>query len=70
MLTVRANCDILWMQLFCDDRRAELRAEHPEAKMGELSKLLADAWRAVDPDDKVAYEAQAKVWGIWGCITG
>mmetsp|Transcript_52427 Transcript_52427/g.86777 ORF Transcript_52427/g.86777 Transcript_52427/m.86777 type:complete len:266 (-) Transcript_52427:114-911(-) len=45
--------------LFCKDRRGELKSQHPDWKMVEITKALANSWKNVESDVKQRYEGQA-----------
>lgn len=51
---------VLW-QLFCEELRPQLVAQHPKAGMPELSRMLAAAWREASAEDKAAYAAMREV---------
>jgi structure-specific recognition protein 1 len=37
---------------FCDDKRAEVKKEFPDLKMTEVSKKLAEKWKALSDSEK------------------
>jgi hypothetical protein len=37
---------------FCDDKRAEVKKEFPELKMTDISKKLAEKWKALSDAEK------------------
>lgn len=37
---------------FCEDKRAEVKGKNPELKMTDISKKLAELWRAIEASDK------------------
>lgn len=47
-------------QLFCKARRPDLQAANPKAGMPEISKLLADAWKEVDEEEKAVFVERNK----------
>ncbi|KAL4448032.1 hypothetical protein ABPG75_005251 [Micractinium tetrahymenae] len=47
-------------QLFCDERLPLLRADNPQAGIGELSKLVSAEWKELSAEDKYPYETQAQ----------
>lgn len=49
------------MQLFCDAKREEVKADHPDAAFGEISKLLGAAWKEAHPDEKATFQEQHAV---------
>jgi hypothetical protein len=49
------------MQLFCEDKRAELKSAHPETPFAEMAKLLGAAWKDATPDEKAKYQEQHAV---------
>ena len=38
--------------IFCNERRAELKEENPDATFSEMSKLLGAEWKAMSDEDK------------------
>lgn len=38
--------------LFCQEKRKELKASHPEATFGEMGKMLGQMWAAMDEKAK------------------
>jgi uncharacterized membrane protein YgcG len=46
--------------LFCADIREEVKAENPEAKITELSKLMGAKWKEISKEGKTKYEALNK----------
>ena len=46
---------------FCDEKRGQVKAANPEAKFGEISKLIAEAWKALDEEARKPYVEKAKV---------
>ncbi|KAI9032465.1 high mobility group box domain-containing protein [Hyaloraphidium curvatum] len=46
--------------LFSSAKRAEVKAENPDAGFGEIGKLLGAAWKDVSDAEKKKYEALAK----------
>lgn len=48
---------------FCDDKRAEVKKEFPDLKMTDVSKKLAEKWKALtDSDKKVHAFESAQVY--------
>lgn len=45
---------------FTSDKRAEVKAQNPELKFGDVTKKLAEAWKALSPEDKQKYEEMAR----------
>jgi predicted GIY-YIG superfamily endonuclease len=45
--------------LFCNAKRAEVKAANPDLKMVELSKLLGTQWKALSKDQQEAYKSTA-----------
>src|SRR6187399_391786 len=45
--------------LFMGDHRAKIRAEHPNATFGELSKIGGEAWASAKPVVKAKYQKLA-----------
>ena len=44
---------------FSNDVRPEVRREHPDLSMGELSKIIGARWRGMGAEDKEQYEDKA-----------
>jgi hypothetical protein len=42
------------------DHFKKVQQDHPGKKIGELSKILGDMWREIDPNDKAKYDASYK----------
>ncbi|PNH07973.1 DNA topoisomerase 1 [Tetrabaena socialis] len=40
---------------FCQEQRPRVRAAHPDAPLGQVGKLLGEAWRALSDGQKAAY---------------
>ena len=55
--------------MFCEDKRAEIKAANPEAGFGEIGKLLAATWKECDADAKAQYQQQSQV-GLPPCCWG
>jgi HMG (high mobility group) box len=49
------------MQLFCDDKRAELKSVNPDTPFAEMAKLLGAAWKDAAPEEKAKYQEQHAV---------
>ena len=49
------------MQLFCDDKRAELKSANPDTPFAEMAKLLGAAWKDASSEDKAKYQEQHAV---------
>eukprot|EP00164_Ancoracysta_twista_P003831 GFYU01005140.1.p1 GENE.GFYU01005140.1~~GFYU01005140.1.p1 ORF type:complete len:771 (-),score=292.95 GFYU01005140.1:79-2391(-) len=47
--------------VYSQEHRAAIRAENPEAKLGDVAKLLGQKWGSLTADEKAKYEAEAKV---------
>ena len=48
--------------LYYNQIRETIRAENPDAKMGQLSKIAGERWRGMDDEQKVPFqETQAKL---------
>lgn len=45
---------------FSNDVRDRIRSENPGASLGEISKKIGAAWRAILPDEKESYIMKAK----------
>lgn len=59
---MRTCTDVLpALQLFCDAKRAEIKAANPAAGFGETGKLLAAAWKECSPEDKASFQEQSQV---------
>lgn len=48
-------------QLFCADKRPDIKAANPEAGFGDTTKLLAAAWKECSEEEEQKYQALAKV---------
>ncbi|KDQ17139.1 hypothetical protein BOTBODRAFT_30512 [Botryobasidium botryosum FD-172 SS1] len=44
---------------FCSDWRERIKAENPDAKFGDLGKLLGAKWKELAGDEKKTYTKQA-----------
>ena len=44
---------------FTNAKRAEVKAAHPEAKIGEISKIIGGMWGLLTADQKAAFKAPA-----------
>lgn len=64
-LVFKSPCDLL--QLFCDDKRGEVKVANPEAGFAELAKLLAAAWKECDAATKARYQEQSQVGNTAPC---
>lgn len=47
-------------QIFQDEYRPKMRSEHPEANFGEISSLVAKAWKNLSLEEKEFYEQKSK----------
>ena len=47
--------------IFSNERRNEMKVEYPEKKITELSKLIAQEWKAKSDEAKKVYEDQAAI---------
>uniref|UniRef100_A0A383VNM5 HMG box domain-containing protein n=1 Tax=Tetradesmus obliquus TaxID=3088 RepID=A0A383VNM5_TETOB len=45
--------------LFADDKRTQVKADHPELSFGELGHKLGELWKALSEEDKTAYNDRA-----------
>ena len=45
--------------IFCKDRRAELKKEHPDLPFGKIGAKLGEVWRNMSADEKKPYEDKA-----------
>ena len=45
--------------MFCNEKRDQVKKANPEAKMGEITKILGDEWKKMSDDDKKPYKAKA-----------
>ena len=43
-------------QLFCASKREALKSENPEASMTDMSKILGDAWKQVNDEEKEVFQ--------------
>jgi hypothetical protein len=50
-----ANAYMIW----CSEYRAQAKAEHPEASLAELSKILGDHWADMTEEEKAPYVEKA-----------
>ncbi|KAH7617383.1 hypothetical protein Ndes2526B_g07985 [Nannochloris sp. 'desiccata'] len=46
--------------LFCEEQRPILKRKNPRAGAPEISKLLSDAWKRLDDDEKAPYMQRSK----------
>jgi len=46
--------------LFCNDNRDAIRKKNPDAKLGDVSKLLAEKWGKVSEKDKKKFNDKAE----------
>ena len=46
--------------LFMKDKQSSIKMQYPNAELGEVSKIVAAAWKALDPDDKAVYTNRAE----------
>lgn len=60
-VTQACSQSLVRLQLFCDDKRAELKAANPETPFTEMAKLLGAAWKEATPDEKAKYQEQHAV---------
>uniref|UniRef100_A0A3B5MN63 HMG box domain-containing protein n=1 Tax=Xiphophorus couchianus TaxID=32473 RepID=A0A3B5MN63_9TELE len=47
-------------QVFCKEYRVNINAEHPGLDFGELSKKLAEVWKAMPEKDKLVWRQKAQ----------
>eukprot|EP01060_Flectonema_neradi_P030154 TRINITY_DN430_c2_g1_i1.p1 TRINITY_DN430_c2_g1~~TRINITY_DN430_c2_g1_i1.p1 ORF type:complete len:194 (+),score=79.58 TRINITY_DN430_c2_g1_i1:48-629(+) len=47
--------------VFANEKRAEVKEENPEMKLGEISKEIGKMWNELDDDDKTPYQEKAAV---------
>ncbi|WIA37358.1 hypothetical protein OEZ86_014287 [Tetradesmus obliquus] len=45
--------------LFADDKRTQVKADHPELSFGELGRKLGELWKALSEEEKTAYNDRA-----------
>lgn len=45
---------------FCQDKRPQLMADNPNMKFGELTKVLAEKWKAMSDEEKQPYVKSAE----------
>ena len=45
--------------MFCNEKRDQVKKANPDAKMGEITKILGDEWKKMSDDDKKPYKAKA-----------
>lgn len=46
--------------IFSNEKRAEVKAEHPGAKVTVIAKRLGEMWRAIGEEEKAKYQETAK----------
>merc|ERR1719150_666483 len=46
--------------VFSNERRSQMKTEHPNTKLTELSKLIANEWKVISAERKTHYENKAK----------
>ena len=46
--------------MFSADERANVKAENPTFKIGDIAKALGERWATLDPERKAKYESDAK----------
>eukprot|EP01029_Cantina_marsupialis_P017095 TRINITY_DN383_c2_g2_i1.p2 TRINITY_DN383_c2_g2~~TRINITY_DN383_c2_g2_i1.p2 ORF type:complete len:367 (-),score=120.77 TRINITY_DN383_c2_g2_i1:259-1359(-) len=46
--------------LWCSSVREEMKKEHPEMKVTELSKVMGEKWRGMSDEDKIPFVEKAK----------
>ena len=51
----------LTLQIFCEDKKEEMKKDNPGVKMPVITKMLAKAWNAATPMTKATYEEQRLV---------
>jgi hypothetical protein len=42
------------------EQRPKVRAENPKLKFGQVAKKIGAMWRALSPQERAVYEANAK----------
>jgi len=42
--------------IYVNQKRPEFKEKHPDAKLGELTKIIAAAWKLLTPDQKKEFE--------------
>jgi hypothetical protein len=47
--------------MFCNEKRDQVKKANPEAKMGEITKILGDEWKKMSDEEKKPYKAKADV---------
>ncbi|KAF6254522.1 hypothetical protein COO60DRAFT_311398 [Scenedesmus sp. NREL 46B-D3] len=45
--------------LFADDKRTQVKADHPELSFGEVGRKLGELWKALNEEDRKAYNDRA-----------
>ena len=48
----------MW-QIFCKERRAQLKQDRPDLPFGQLGKRLGEMWRSMSNEEKKHYEDRA-----------
>ena len=46
--------------LYCEAKRDKVKAENPDAKITEISKILGEKWKGISEERRANYEARAK----------
>ena len=44
--------------VFCNEKRAQVKEANPEAKMGEITKILGDEWKKMTDEEKKPYKVK------------
>lgn len=44
--------------VFCNEKRDQVKKANPEAKMGEITKILGDEWKKMSDDEKKPYKVK------------
>ncbi|KAI8969286.1 high mobility group box domain-containing protein, partial [Mycotypha africana] len=45
---------------FSQEKRAEVKADNPDASFGQIGKLLGEKWKSMSDEDKKPYVAKAE----------
>ena len=46
---------------FCSAKRAEVKGQNPDAKLGDMAKILGGLWKELSDDEKASYQSQEAI---------